>query len=967
MYRRQSITHAANIVDESEWSKKKYVWVPNNRDSYDLAKLKKAISQHEIEAEIEDTGEIIRINYDQCDPVNPPKFDNAEDMADLTRLNIPSVLHLLKKRYHRGQIYTYSGLFCVVINPYKQLPIYGNANMDRYKGKKRHEIEPHVYAVTDNAYRDMLANREDQSILCTGESGAGKTENTKKVIQHLTFIAGNKSSKNDLEKQIIQSNPILEAFGNAKTVKNDNSSRFGKFIRVNFDHSGFIAGASINHYILEKARVIRQSEVGKERNFHIFYQLLAGANPALAQALHLEPHSNYRFLTNNSINIPGVNDQEEYNVTCEAMRTMNMSEDDIKKVFMVISGVLLLGNITVDSDRSSQQSAMFPDSTSEVNRKFCDLAGVDIRQFNNALLKPKIKAGIQMVTKNQKKEQVEYAIEAIAKAIYDRLFLYLVKRINHAMQLSIGNPGVNFLGILDIAGFEIFKTNSFEQLCINLTNEKLQQLFNHTLFVKEQEEYQREKIEWNQIDFGLDLVSTINLIEGTVPVPGVIALLDQACLFPNADDDYFKTLVHKEHQKTNNLLMPKGLEQGFDFAIQHYAGRVDYDCSQWLKKNMDQLNDNVISLLGASKNSLMRELFLDAKEISTRQRTMAIQQMTPPPRKGGGAGKGMRRTVGALYRDQLNRLMTTLNATEAHFVRCIIPNHQKKAGYLDEKLVIDQLKCNGVIEGIRIVRKGYPNRQTFSDFRQRYGLLCPSIANSLNSNSKVVCMDMLLHLELKEIDYRVGETKIFFKNGVLAQLEERRDFKLEQIMVKIQARARGYLARKRLKNKAFQERAIRILQKNANIYLNCRQWQWWMLFNKIKPLLAMRVHEDAMQASQAEVLQLKKEQEKLVQANTQLAEDCRDLKEELESHTAELYEAQERNTIMEDAKINNEAQINELQESCQILKERIYTEETLQQRCRDDLMAANNAIDGLKNDLHGAICGVVIYFGILFE
>ena len=546
------------------------------------------------------------------------------------------------------------------------------------------------------------------------------------------------------------------------------------------------------------------------------------------------------------------------------------------------------------------------------------------------------------------------AIEAIAKAIYDRLFLYLVKRINHALQLSTGNPGVNFLGILDIAGFEIFKTNSFEQLCINLTNEKLQQLFNHTLFIKEQEEYQRERIEWNQIDFGLDLVETINLIEGQTPVPGVIALLDQACLFPKADDNYFKSLVHREHDKSPNLLCPKGLEQGFDFAVQHYAGRVDYDITDWLKKNMDQLNDNAISLLGGAKNGLMRELFGDAKEVTQRQKTMAIQQMAPMPKnRGGGAGKGMRRTVGALYREQLNKLMLTLNATEAHFVRCIIPNHMKKSGYLDDKLIVEQLKCNGVIEGIRIVRKGYPNRQTFSDFRQRYGLLCPTIANSLNSNSKQVCVEMLQHLELSPNDFKVGETKIFFKNGILATLEEQRDYKLEQIMVKIQARARGYLARKRLKNKSFQERAIKILQKNATIYLACRQWQWWILFNKIKPLLAMRQHEELVNEYQEANLALKKEKESVHNENRTLKDANADLKEELESQQAELFEAQERNNIMEDQRINNEAQINELQETCQILKERIDTEEALQQKVRDDYEAAKQDINALNENLHG--------------
>ncbi|CAL8235266.1 unnamed protein product [Boreogadus saida] len=504
---------------QADWSTKKLVWVPAEKSGFEAGSLKEE-SGDECVVELCDSGRKIKVNKDDIQKMNPPKFSKVEDMAELTCLNEASVLHNLKERYYSGLIYTYSGLFCVVINPYKYLPIYTEDIVDMYKGKKRHEMPPHIYAITDTSYRSMMQDREDQSILCTGESGAGKTENTKKVIQYLAHVASSFKSKRDqgsavlsqgeLEKQLLRANPILEAFGNAKTVKNDNSSRFGKFIRINFDVNGYIVGANIETYLLEKSRAIRQAK--EERSFHIFYYMLTGAGDKLRTELCLEDYSKYRFLSNGNSTIPGQQDQDLFNETMEAFEIMSVPEEERTGLMKVISAVLQLGNMSFKKERHSDQASM-PDDTAA--QKVCHLLGMNVTDFTRAILSPRIKVGRDYVQKAQTQEQAEFAVEALAKASYERMFRWLVMRINKALDKT-KRQGASFIGILDIAGFEIFELNSFEQLCINYTNEKLQQLFNHTMFVLEQEEYQREGIEWTFIDFGLDLQPCIDLIERSV-------------------------------------------------------------------------------------------------------------------------------------------------------------------------------------------------------------------------------------------------------------------------------------------------------------------------------------------------------------------------------------------------------------------------------------------------------------------
>ncbi|XP_011819708.1 PREDICTED: myosin-9 isoform X1 [Colobus angolensis palliatus] len=935
-----------NPLAQADWAAKKLVWVPSDKSGFEPASLKEEVGEEAI-VELVENGKKVTVGKDDIQKMNPPKFSKVEDMAELTCLNEASVLHNLKERYYSGLIYTYSGLFCVVINPYKNLPIYSEEIVEMYKGKKRHEMPPHIYAITDTAYRSMMQDREDQSILCTGESGAGKTENTKKVIQYLAYVASSHKSKKDqgeLERQLLQANPILEAFGNAKTVKNDNSSRFGKFIRINFDVNGYIVGANIETYLLEKSRAIRQAK--EERTFHIFYYLLSGAGEHLKTDLLLEPYNKYRFLSNGHVTIPGQQDKDMFQETMEAMRIMGIPEEEQMGLLRVISGVLQLGNIVFKKERNTDQASM-PDNTAA--QKVSHLLGINVTDFTRGILTPRIKVGRDYVQKAQTKEQADFAIEALAKATYERMFRWLVLRINKALDKT-KRQGASFIGILDIAGFEIFDLNSFEQLCINYTNEKLQQLFNHTMFILEQEEYQREGIEWNFIDFGLDLQPCIDLIEKPAGPPGILALLDEECWFPKATDKSFVEKVMQEQGTHPKFQKPKQLKDKADFCIIHYAGKVDYKADEWLMKNMDPLNDNIATLLHQSSDKFVSELWKD--EMQSTQRAyfyhrFPILHLEPVDRIIGldqvagmsetalpGAfktRKGMFRTVGQLYKEQLAKLMATLRNTNPNFVRCIIPNHEKKAGKLDPHLVLDQLRCNGVLEGIRICRQGFPNRVVFQEFRQRYEILTPNSIPKGFMDGKQACVLMIKALELDSNLYRIGQSKVFFRAGVLAHLEEERDLKITDVIIGFQACCRGYLARKAFAKRQQQLTAMKVLQRNCAAYLKLRNWQWWRLFTKVKPLLQVSRQEEEMMAKEEELVKVREKQlaaeNRLTEMETlqsQLMAEKLQLQEQLQAETELCAEAEELRARLT-------AKKQELEEICHDLEARVEEEE---ERCQ---------------------------------
>merc|ERR1719225_1948342 len=903
----------------------------------------------DVEVEIVETGKRMLVSKDDMQKMNPPKYDKQEDMADLTCLNEASVLHNIKERYFSGLIYTYSGLFCVVVNPYKRLPIYTEKIIEIYKGKKRHEVPPHVFAITDIAYRSMLQDREDQSILCTGESGAGKTENTKKVIQYLAFVAASKPktashapTSNDgglnfgeLEQQLLKANPILEAFGNAKTVKNDNSSRFGKFIRINFDASGYIAGANIETYLLEKARVIRQAD--DERAFHIFYQLLAGTTAEEKKKYILEDPKNYTFLTSGMVTIPAQDDAEEFSATMEAMRIMGLNEEEITATFRVLSGTLMFGNMEFKQERNSDQ-AILPDNT--FAQKVAHLLGIQVTDLTKAFLKPRIKVGRDYVTKAQSKEQVEFAVEAISKATYERLFKWICTRINKSLDRT-KRQGASFIGILDIAGFEIFDLNSFEQLCINFTNEKLQQLFNHTMFILEQEEYQREGIEWKFIDFGLDLQPTIDLIEKPM---GIMALVDEECWFPKATD---KSFVEK--MVTSHAQHPKFVKGDFkataDFSVLHYAGQVNYSAAQWLMKNMDPLNENIVQYLQASQDPFVCHIWKDAEIVGMAQQAITDTQF------GRVTRKGMFRTVSQLYKEQLSKLMVTLRNTNPNFVRCIIPNHEKKAGKINAPLVLDQLRCNGVLEGIRICRQGFPNRIPFQEFRQRYELLTPNVIPKGFMDGKKACEKMIEALELDPGLFRIGQSKIFFRAGVLAHLDEERDLRITDLVVKFQAYCRGLLARRNYVKRTQQLNAIRILQRNCSAYLKLRNWQWWRLYTKVKPLLQVTKNDEKVLQKETELKEVKEKLEshetvvkELDRQYQQALEEKNILAEQLQAETELCAEAEEMRARLA-------ARKQELEEILHDLEEQLEEEEAARQKLQIEKVQYDAKVKKYEEDL----------------
>merc|ERR1712109_331144 len=470
--------------------------------------------------------------------VNPPKFEKCEDMANLTFLNDASVFYNLKVRFQAKLIYTYSGLFCIVVNPYKRYPIYTGTVVKMYLGKRRNEVPPHLWAITETAYRNMLTNGKNQSMLITGESGAGKTENTKKVISYLAAVAAPKKAaatkKVSLEDQIVATNPILESYGNAKTSRNDNSSRFGKFIRIHFNAAGKLAGCDIESYPLEKSRITQQQEV--ERSYHIFYQLLQPFVPEMKpKCLLTDDIYDYEYVSQGKTTVASIDDNEELEMTDSAFDIIGFSNQEKWDCYMLTAGVMACGAVRfVQKGRDDQ--AEIADKDWAFPEKIATLFGVEKFEMLKGFCKPKIKVGTEWVTKGQTCEQATNGVGGIARSCFDRIFKWLIIMCNDTL-IDKTMKKANFCAVLDIAGFEIFEYNGFEQISINFVNEKLQQFFNHHMFVVEQEEYVAEGVEWAPVDFGMDLAACIIMFEKPM---GVWAILEEESLFPKATDKSFE-------------------------------------------------------------------------------------------------------------------------------------------------------------------------------------------------------------------------------------------------------------------------------------------------------------------------------------------------------------------------------------------------------------------------------------------
>ncbi|XP_077527344.1 myosin heavy chain isoform X36 [Haemaphysalis longicornis] len=922
---------------------KKMVWVPDEKEGFILGNISSTKGDM---VTVDCPGGERNVKKDLLQQVNPPKYEKCEDMSSLTYLNDASVLHNLKERYYVNLIYTYSGLFCVAINPYKRFPIYTKRVVDIYKGRRRTEVPPHVFAVSDGAYMDMLANRENQSMLITGESGAGKTENTKKVIAYFAHVGATskkeeapkkESKKGNLEDQVVQTNPVLESFGNAKTVRNDNSSRFGKFIRIHFGPMGKLAGADIETYLLEKARVISQQAA--ERSYHIFYQLMSGKIPGLKEKLLLTNNVNdYHFVSQGKTSIPDVDDGEELLVTDTAFDVLGFTDEEKENIYKVTAAVMHFGCLKFKQRPREEQAEA--DGTEEGER-VAHLLGLNAADLYKNLLKPRIKVGTEFVTQGRNITQVTASVGALSKAIFDRLFKWLVKRVNETLDTK--QKRQHFIGVLDIAGFEIFDFNSFEQLCINFTNEKLQQFFNHHMFVLEQEEYKREGIEWEFIDFGLDLQACIELIEKPM---GLLSILEEESMFPKATDKTFEEKLKTNHLgKSPNFIKPKPAKPGqteAHFAIVHYAGTVPYNLSGWLEKNKDPLNDCVVDQFKKGSNALLQAIFEDHPGLGASDD------------KGGKGGrkKGSGfQTVSGLYREQLNKLMTTLRSTQPHFVRCIIPNETKSAGVIDSHLVMHQLTCNGVLEGIRICRKGFPNRMIYPDFKQRYTILAPNAVPKGFVDAKNCSEKVIEAIQLDANDFRFGHSKIFFRAGVLGRLEEMRDERLGKIITMIQAAVRWYICKKHFQKLKEQRVALLVIQRNLRKFLQLRNWLWWKLYSKVKPLLSVARVEDELKALEEK---LKKTQEALEKEeklrkelegqNVKVLQEKNDLFLQLEAERMGAGDVEERlNKAL--------TQKGDLESQLQDLNDRLQHEEDAHSQLSQSKKKLESEISGLKKDI----------------
>ena len=836
-----------------------------------------------------------------------------------------------------------------------------------YQGKRKNECPPHLWAVTETAYRNMISDNRNQSMLITGESGAGKTENTKKVISYLAMVAttGKKSQKKvSLEEQIVATNPILESYGNAKTSRNDNSSRFGKFIRIHFTISGKLAGCDIKAYLFEKSRITQQQEV--ERSYHIFYQLLQPAVPDMrVNCLLAETIYEYSYVSQGRVRVDSIDDNEELQFTDSAFDVIGFTEIEKWDCYKLTAAVMTMGDLKFKQKGRDEQCE--PDKP-ELSSKVGTLFGVDAAQMMTAFTKPKIKVGTEWVVKGQNVDQAVNAVGGIARAVYHRTFLWLIEKCNETLVAETMKKA-NFCAVLDIAGFEIFTFNGYEQVSINFVNEKLQQFFNHHMFVVEQEEYISEGIDWQMVDFGMDLAACIVMFEKPM---GVWAILEEESLFPKATDKSFEEKLKATLLgKCPSFAKPQSkTDRNAHFAVVHYAGTVSYNVTGWLEKNKDPVNDTVVDILKNSSSELMVHIWRDHPG----QRPS--QQEESGKKKKGGGGK----TVSSVFLVDLNALMATLNSTDPHFVRCIVPNTCKQPGGVDSPLIMHQLTCNGVLEGIRICMKGFPNRIPYIDFQKRYGIIVRGLI-PFGTNEKAAAQLVLDKLPEVSERSRLGHTKVFFRAGALAQLEERRDEIVDDLARKFQGCVYGLQSRRVYAFKCYQRSMLIVIQRTMQKYQIYKNWKWFSLIQLTRPLIGAVNMEEILEKLDSRYSEIHNNVQEKLQAicnfqsmNCKLQDEISELKSSLNYNHGSIEEFQDRSLEI-NSKITElkfvvkeksyeltelETLKEDLDEEC-MLDESKFTE--LKSRHSDlldqssainsEVMEKENLIKGLNNQING--------------
>ncbi|KAI7990219.1 Myosin-11 [Camellia lanceoleosa] len=694
----------------------------------------------------------------------------VDDMTKLSYLHEPGVLQNLALRYQTNEIYTYTGSILIAINPFQRLPhLYDGHMMEQYKGAPFGELSPHVFAIADVAYRAMINEGKSNSILVSGESGAGKTETTKMLMRYLAFMGGRKGTEGrTVEQQVLESNPVLEAFGNAKTVRNNNSSRFGKFVEIQFDKHGRISGAAIRTYLLERSRVCQVSD--PERNYHCFYLLCAAPPEEVAKYKLGDPKSFHYLNQSNCYDLVGISDAHDYLATRRAMDIVGISQKDQDAIFRVVAAILHLGNVEFTKGKEIDSSVLKDDKSKFHLQTAADLLMCDLGALEDALLKRVMITPEEVIKRSLDPVQATVSRDGLAKTIYSRLFDWLVDTIN----VSIGQDpnSKSLIGVLDIYGFESFKTNSFEQFCINFTNEKLQQHFNQHVFKMEQEEYTKEEIDWSYIEF-VDNQDVLDLIEKKPG--GIVALLDEACMFPKSTHETFAQKLYQTFKVHKRFIKPKLSRT--DFTIAHYAGEVLYQSDQFLDKNKDYVVPEYQDLLSASKCSFVAGLFPPLQEDTTKSSSKSSKFSS----------------IGSRFKLQLQQLMETLSSTEPHYIRCVKPNNLLKPAVFENVNIMQQLRCGGVLEAIRISCAGYPTRKKFFEILNRFGLLVPEALEG-NVDEKVVCQRILDKMQL--MGSQIGKTKVFLRAGQMAELDARRAEKLNKAAKTIQRQIRTHITRK---------------------------------------------------------------------------------------------------------------------------------------------------------------------------
>ncbi|KAF9081470.1 Myosin type-2 heavy chain 1 [Mortierella sp. AD031] len=713
---------------------------------------------------------------------NPPLLEGTEDLTNLSYLNEPAVLSNIKTRYSHCNIYTYSGIVLIAANPFARVSLYSQDIIQAYSGRRRGELEPHLFAIAEDAYRCMIRDEKNQTIVVSGESGAGKTVSAKFIMRYFaTADDGDNSVKagmSETEEQILATNPIMEAFGNAKTTRNDNSSRFGKFTEIQFDKERNIIGAKIRTYLLERSRLVYQPEM--ERNYHIFYQLVAGAPPSEKKELDLQSIQQFNYLKQGGVQtINGVDDAAEFEITQRSLSTIGISVQMQWYIFRLLAALLHIGNIQV----TGRMDAVISDEDPSLIIA-SKVLGVPASEFKKWLIKKQITTRSEKIVSNLKPDQSLIVRDSVAKYIYSSLFDWLVNNINSSLSSeAVASKIHSFIGVLDIYGFEHFKKNSFEQFCINYANEKLQQEFNQHVFKLEQEEYVREKIDWKFIEFS-DNQPCIEMIEGKL---GVLSLLDEESRMPSGSDQgwcnkLFTQLGAEKHKKW----FTKPRFSNSAFTISHYAHDVTYECEGFLEKNRDTLPDELLNLIKNSDNEFLEEVLMTSATLGAGGSLSEDKRKSVINRKP---------TLGSIFKGSLIQLMDTINSTNVHYIRCLKPNEAKQPWVFDAPMVLGQLRACGVLETIRISCAGYPSRWSFPEFVERYYMLVNSAHWGFDTQK--MC-SAILEATITEPDkYQVGLTKIFFRAGLLAYMENLRTNKLNAYATLIQKNMRRFVCQKR--------------------------------------------------------------------------------------------------------------------------------------------------------------------------